>query len=206
MSNLRLMKIAILFFVILTFALGCNFEIGNSQIDKYQPTPEFQAKIYNEVDSINSSVELQAYLRQIYALDQKYRAEENDVLDKFGHDSKEYKQIWEKINQTDAENLVRVEYIFKKFGYPKRSEVGEIAASAPWFVVHHVSGDNAVREKHFKIIYRAYVDGNISGGQMDFYLGRMYRIKFGTYFNMPSQFKEHEKIDTLIQILELKKK
>ena len=143
-------------------------------------------------------------MENIGQLDQQYRNEEAVILQQFGHDSKEHQEIWKKINKTDAENYFRVEAILNEFGHPNVDGVGKQAATTPWIVIHH-SPLYEHRTKHFGMLYRAWLDGNLDDSAFDLFMDRMYRMKFNDRFDMPSPYRMEHKIDTLIKVLELEK-
>ncbi|MCP4459682.1 MAG: hypothetical protein GY816_16900 [Cytophagales bacterium] len=107
------------------------------------------------------------------------------------------------IRKIDVDNLVRVESIFEKFGHPNIDSVGSSAAHTPFMVVHHSSLYES-RLKHFETFYTAYRKGNLKGGSLEFYLDRMYRIKFRESLVITGAYRIEDKIDTMIVLLDLK--
>ncbi len=179
------------------FLLSCQGRSGYTE-----PSNEFILQTKIEVGQLTNSSELQDYLESILLLDQKYRNLEINIVKEFGPDTDEYEDIWYMINKTDAENLVRIEAVFDKFGYPNIDSVGRTASHAPFLVVHH-SSYYEPRLKHFSTFYKAYEDNNIKGGILEFYLDRMYHMKFNDSFIMEGNYRIEDKIDTMIVLLNL---
>lgn len=191
------------FIAIIFIATSCS-NPTSELASYYEPSSQFLKEIDLEVRSISNSNELTGYLERISELDQKYRIEENSILEDFGYDSKEHKNIWKKIHQTDAENYFRVGAILERYGYPKVDSVGKIAAKAPWIVIHH-SPYYEHRVKHFKVIYLAYLEGDLEEDALGMLMDRMHVIKFNKTFQMSGPYDMSDRIDTLIEVLELEK-
>lgn len=160
--------------------------------------------IETELNGLKSIEEKKNYLEKIFEDDQAVReTDDSAILLKFGPESKEYKEIQKKQWDQDFINLLKIEAFLSKFGHPKRNEVGEIAAITPWTVIHHAQGIE-IREKYFKILYQAYLDGHIDDSAMSMYLGRWYQMIHKTRFTMKSPFKPEDEINELIKVLKIK--
>ncbi len=109
--------------------------------------------------------------------------------------------------QADATNMQKIEKYLEIHGYPKRAEVGKTAASTPWLVIHHQPSYNndEIRRKYFPMLYQAYWDEDLPGGQMWLFLDRMYYNRHGERFKMKSPYMEADAIDSMIQVLEIRK-
>ncbi|HET8858382.1 hypothetical protein [Marivirga sp.] len=124
------------------------------------------------------------------------------MIHQYDGDSKEYKDFQTAQKTTDAINLAKVEYYLNFHGYPEK-EMGEIATTAPWVVIHHAA-DFKTRERNFKIIYKAYLKEAIDIDALSMYLGRMYKMKFGERHRMKNPYKPEDEINLLTEKLELK--
>ncbi len=144
------MKGFFIIFLISPILLCCE-----SKSEVYQPSAAFHDQVNREIDSINNSTDLQSYLLKIQEYDQLPRQQENIVLENFGHGSEEYITIWDKINRTDIENKIRIDYLIKRMGHPKSNEVGFQASQVPILVIHH-SAEYSDRVKYFSTFYDAY--------------------------------------------------
>lgn len=89
---------------------------------------------------------LKQQLDSIYVLDQQYRIvlSQQEKLDAIAQARKVTSgevtdSLWKLQSKIDSSNLIFVENIFKRHGYPGRSMVGESTCSAAWFVIQHSS-------------------------------------------------------------------
>lgn len=155
-----------------------------------------------EIAGIQSSVQLRKYWEEIGRLDQTFRREETSIVQQHGHDSPAHKEIWEKINATDAENLAKVERLLAKYGYPKKDSLGRKALNALFMVVHHAP-DYEARQRNFPHLYKAYQHGDLKEGPFSMFLNRMYETKMGKRFEVGAVFKEEDRINDIIQALNL---
>ena len=105
--------------------------------------------------------------------------------------------------ETDKINLDKIELYLKLHGHPTIEDHGEKACGSPWIVIHHSSGETDSRRRNFKYLYQAWKDNNIDGGQLTFYLNRLYNIEFGQMLDIEGPFTEKFEIDTLIGLLKL---
>jgi hypothetical protein len=177
----------ILIIIIITLFFGCN-KIHKSQ----------ELKVNLEVEKLASNSDKIKYLEMVYDTDQNIRKNNDAELD-LG--SKAEKEHYKKMDSIDKLNYKRVDLYLKKFGYPKKDSMSVKAASAPWLVIHHSNLND--RRKHFKTLHKAYQEGNIDVMQFDFYLGRTYQMKFGEYPKWEGPYKPEDKVEWLIQELDL---
>jgi hypothetical protein len=173
------------------------------QLVACQSTSEPNSESALSVENLKTPEEHQAFLENIYELDQRYRHQEDSVLQQFGHDSPEHQAIWETIKNTDVANFQAIQQYLTTYGHPDPAVVGELAASAPWIVVHHASSYES-RAWAFPYFYPAYQKGHLDEGQFSFYLNRMYRIaNGGEEFPIESPFREEDRIQGIIKALDL---
>jgi len=172
--------------------VGC---LGNSE----QNTTNLEM----EIDGLETDDAKKRYLERILEDDQKVRDGEVSagIMLKYGQNSNEYLNYIRSQAKQDHINLEKIEHYLFRFGYPKRSEVGQ-AADVPWLVIHHSQGSEA-RKRNFVEVYKAYLRGDIDGGAMSFYLGRMYEIRYGERLKMESPYTGDDEINQLIRSLDL---
>ncbi|MFK7807525.1 MAG: hypothetical protein AB8F74_06925 [Saprospiraceae bacterium] len=156
--------------------------------------------IKTEIAKLKTNDEKTAYLENIHLLDQKVRTDEDTVLATYGHGSKEYKDHWKFINQTDELNLAKVEAYLAAFGHPKKSELSDQAVHTPYIVIHHQSTAEP-RRRNFQYLEDAYKSGDLDSGAFAFYLNRFYEFEFGHRLEMKNPFTEEIEIDTLVKAL-----
>ncbi|WP_378177642.1 BT_3928 family protein [Aquimarina sp. SS2-1] len=101
-------------------------------------------KVEPSKPSINESLKTQ--LDSIAKLDQKFRrlmqaqtAEERDSIAKLVGATEEevFSDYWKQQIAIDSSNTVFIENVFKKYGYPGKSLVGEPTNTAAWYVIQH---------------------------------------------------------------------
>jgi len=191
-------KLFVYFSICILTCLSCNknnFEIDTSSIDILA--------IEKELENVNSIAEQKKYLGQLMEDDQELRqGQSSAIMLEYGHNSKEDIVFAKQQMLRDAENLIKTEKYFEKFGYPKLIEVGGREASAPWAVIHH-SNTYETRKKYFGILQQAYLDGNIDDGLFSLYLGRMHRMKYGESLKMENPYRAEDEIKLLIEKLGL---
>ena len=159
-------------------------------------------KYIEEIASLNSNELKKKYLEKVLIDDQKVRGPKGqDLMLQYGKDSKEHMDYIRKQWSQDSINLLKVENYFELYGYPDKA-LGDKATTAPWMVIHH-SQEYGAREANFETIYRAYIDGDIDSGAISFFLGRMYRMKYGSRLEMQNPFTAEDEIEKLITGLEL---
>ncbi|WP_299894368.1 hypothetical protein [uncultured Aquimarina sp.] len=185
------MQKVLIFFVLILACSSCKERGVSSEED-----------FVKEVKSL-STIDLQKeFLEKIYDLDQGTRTDLPDIEIKYGFDSAEMKEAYEKMNAMDMDNIQKIELYLQQYGHPTIVGHGKKAAMTPWIVIHH-SENNISRERNFKYLYDAYKNGDLRSGSFSFYLERMHQIKFGNRFTLPNPYKEEQLIDSLITRLNL---
>lgn len=109
---------------------------SNPGILKLEKGTVIQKEHFNDAEDIeltalpnaipNLDFDLKRKLDSIMTLDQKFRKEGNL-----------YQENWKLQNVIDSTNLILVENIIKKHGYPGKSLVGEPANKTAWYVIQH---------------------------------------------------------------------
>ncbi len=158
--------------------------------------------ITEEVQGLVDVQKRKAYLEQIYKEDNQMRDQARKLVQQYGLNSEKGEAHAAKMKAKDAELLKKVEMYFAKYGAPTIKAVGRTAALAPWAVIHH-SNDYDVKVRNFKFLNAAYRSEDIAEDAFSFYLNAMYKMKYGKRYEYPGRFKEVERIDSLIHLLEL---
>ena len=175
-------------------SLGCKDQASEN------PLP-----INEEIAALKTIDQKNDYLEKIFRADQDIRdGRDSELILKYGLDSPEVKSFNSKMESIDALNLEKIEYYLKEFGYPSSDSVTREAAMAPWIVIHHLT-DVHKRKGFFSDLFQAYNNGNINLDQFELYLGRTYKLEFGTYPFGEGAYDPTEKINRLIKELGLKK-
>lgn len=153
-------------------------------------------KYVEEISALVTADEQSKYLEYIGEMDQKVRTDETEILKQFGYDSKEHKEAWNIINKTDLENLAKIEAFFQLHGHPSLVNHSIAAVGAPWMVIHHQSRNKA-RFRNFPYLYEAHLKGDLGGGSLAFFLGRMYEFEFGERKTYDKPFTDEIEIQEL---------
>lgn len=189
---MKIEKVICLLFIIVL--LGCK----ESEKNEY-------AEFEEEIKALESDQSKKAYLEKVLEDDQKVRGTKGqEIMMKYGKDSKEEKDYIKAQWEMDDLNLFKVEKYMEIHGYPKK-ELGESATTAPWMVIHHSRHYDA-RERNFEKVYEGYLKGDIDDGAISFYLGRMYNMKNNKWIEIESPFKPEDEINLLIKELGLEDK
>src|SRR5687768_3317186 len=80
---------------------------------------------------------LRAELEAMRKTDQAQRLQMAQVTREHGQNSSQMRDLWAKQNQSDSQNIKRLEAIIAEIGWPKHSEVGDQAASAAFLILQH---------------------------------------------------------------------
>lgn len=113
----------------------------NNELKKELNEILFKDQIYREFIDSETSEERKIEISKITKLDKDYLQ----------------KNIWNLMNNVDSENIVKIEEIISKYGYPGKSLVGEPENTAAFYVIQH---SNKI-EKYYPIIERAGKNGEL---------------------------------------------
>ena len=107
---------------------------------------------YTAVGQQKLNLPLKKQLDSAMLLDQKYREILTLLMDPKQRDSVAKRlsltvqqangHYWKLQNKADSANVVFVEAVFKKYGYPGKSLVGEPTNEAAWYIIQHSSKIN----------------------------------------------------------------
>lgn len=183
-----------LLFTILFFT-ACQESVSNQ--DPY-------AFIDSEIAQLDTDEKWQAYWEEIGKSDQQCRSDETFVLQKYGHDTKEHQEAWQKIRDTDALNLAKAKKLIVQKGFPQKEVLGAKAVTAAFLTFHHAS-EYEERIWAFPYFYKAYKTDNLKEGPFSFYLNRTYSTKMGKRYEVGDVFKEEDRIKGIIEELGLEK-
>lgn len=83
----------------------------------------------------------------------------------------EREETWRRIEELDSINLIKVENIFARHGYPGKSKVGKQLASAAFLVIQHA--DLAHQEKYFPLLEQAAQAGELEKSSLALLIDRI---------------------------------
>lgn len=128
-----------LILIIILFTISC----------KQKTTKEYKLPInFDEIRNV---------LDSIYIEDQKYRLEIDSMNNRFGWQSKEMKDHWNKIRKTDSSNLIKVQKILDTYGWLNANQVGKTANSTLFLVIQH--SNQKTQEKYLPMMRKAVKEG-----------------------------------------------
>ncbi|MEM6378405.1 MAG: DUF6624 domain-containing protein [Bacteroidota bacterium] len=150
------------------------------------------------------TVELQvAYLEQLYEWDQQVRHTVDEQIQTYGFNSPEHLQAAQDMVAVDNLNLAKIEAFFAAYGHPKLAIHGKSACGIPWMIIHHAQRETAPRHRLFPVLYQAYVEGDIEGDDLAFYLNRMHQMYLGYRIQWEGAYRVEQELDTLFKALRL---
>jgi len=195
-KKITMKKVSLLLTVSVIIIFGCNSKLNTDH-----------SNIKEEVSKLVSPDDKRNFFRQILEDDQKVRDSEKaaELMLKYGNNSKEHREYTKAQQKQDEINIKKIEAYFEKFDYPLRVKLGRDAAMAPWLVIHHLT-DTGLRDKHFEILYKAYLNGDIEDTQLSLYLDRSYNFIFGERYQMKSPYRSEDQINILIEKLGLEER
>lgn len=117
-----------------------------------------------EKSEANINKPLAAKLDSIYAEDQNYRLQIDEIEKKFGGQSVEMKAHWKLINKKDSLNVVQIKSIIDKYGWLGADVVGVKGNSTIFLVIQHA--DLKTQEKYLPVMRKAAKKGNARGSSL----------------------------------------
>ena len=103
---------------------------------------------------------IQKKLEEVYDKDQDIRSKWDSYIDKYGNNSKEFKEYLLLIDKIQENNLKIVEEIISKYGWLPSKIIGNKASSALFLVIQH-SADLKTMEKYASYIESAFTNSNL---------------------------------------------
>jgi len=96
-------------------------------------------------------------LKDIDKDDQKYRNKIDKTEKKYGLESKQMKDLWKIIDETDSINLIKIKSILDQYGWLGPDVIGYDGNSTIFLVIQH--SDTAIRAKYLPIMREAVKNG-----------------------------------------------
>lgn len=114
-------------------------------------------KSNKEKSEPNLNEALAAQLDTIYAEDQTYRKQIDEIEKQYGFQSKEMDAQWKTIAQKDSSNVGKVKVILDKYGWLGRDVVGSQGNATLFLVIQHAN--QATQEKYLPMMREAVKNG-----------------------------------------------
>jgi hypothetical protein len=124
----------------------------------------------------NFNEELRTELMEILKLDQDLRIALDTMENMYDWDSELVQDTWKQIHYNDSLNLVRIEAIIDKYGWPTSELVGEDLADVPFLVLQHC-GDVELMEKYLPVIEKAVINGDLDKQSLALFIDRIKMFK-----------------------------
>lgn len=128
--------------------------LKNSPFEKSMNT-----KFMESATKAGVNVALMTELSTIEQKDQKHRKAMRAISKEYGWESSQMDSLWALQNFADSINIVRIEEIIAKHGYPGKSLVGKGQASTAFLVIQHA--DLVMQEKYLSLLTEAADAGEI---------------------------------------------
>ncbi len=128
-------------------------------------------------------------------VDQKYRANMQDVQQEYGWNSSEMSELLKKQSEIDESNLKRIlEIIDLVDGYPGKSLVGISSSKVTFYVLQHAP--DSIQEQYYELIINAAEEN-----ELDKRLAAMYKDRYLMHRGEPqifgTQIRSEYEIDSL---------
>jgi hypothetical protein len=103
-------------------------------------------------------------LDSIYVEDQKYRLQVDELVKKYGWDSKEMQALEKVISRKDSSNLIVVKNILDRYGWLGADVVGQQGNATLFLVIQH--SNQRTQEKYLPMMREAVTKGKASGSSL----------------------------------------
>ncbi|SCY00099.1 hypothetical protein SAMN05192588_0666 [Nonlabens sp. Hel1_33_55] len=103
-------------------------------------------------------IELIAILDSIYDDDQNLRNQNREISDTYGYSSKEYIDLWDKIEIKDSINQIRVQNILNNKGWLGADIIGDRGNLTLFLVIQH--SPLSIQKKYLPLMRRAVASGD----------------------------------------------
>lgn len=110
-------------------------------------------------------------LDSIYHDDQHYRQLSDSIGQKFGYDSKEAQNPFQRVFEKDSVNTIKVSAIIDKFGWLGPCVIGKKGNLTLFLVIQH--SDLKTQEKYLPLMKEAVKKGNASGADLALLVDRV---------------------------------
>lgn len=146
-------------------------------------------------------------LEKVYDNDQNIRLKWDELLNRYGKDSIEFKNYLLEVDDMQKRNLLVVEDIISKYGWLSSKIIGYKANTALFLIIQHA--DNNIMEKYNSIIQEAFKKGSIDNNSYAMFQDRLLLNKgkrqiYGTQY-IYDESKKRYVLDSSISIEEINK-
>lgn len=162
-----------------------------------------KVKVTKNEQEFGSNKKLIDLLDSVVIEDQKYRYLSEVYEEKYGRDSKEMAELWNKVNMIDSLNVIKVTAIIDEHGWLGPEEIGYRGNQALFLVIQHADIETqmkylpimreAVKNKKARASSLALLEDRTSlrNGGKQIYGSQIGRDEDGTYYVLPLEDPEH---------------
>ncbi|MBO0934820.1 DUF6624 domain-containing protein [Fibrella aquatilis] len=119
----------------------------------------FQQELDKQKIAVGLDPTLERELEQIFHADNQPRLHADTLAKQYGYNSPNVQPIYAEMRKADSINLIKIEHIFNKYGYPGRKLVGDKQSITAWLVIQHASLE--LQEKYLPIMEKAAATGEL---------------------------------------------
>lgn len=159
------------------------FHVNGTPREKYIPPHYVKQSVTTKDETLEKGIELieqqiligdsllKKELELIGIEDQTLRLLLPEVMERFGHESGEYKYIWSLIHHQDSISIKKLTKIVDAHGWLGKSRVGSTANQAIWLTVQHA--DLEIQEKYLPLLKESVAQGESEGWNLAFLQDRV---------------------------------
>lgn len=148
---------------------GYKYILADTDLNSLHQDPRW-TEVLEIVKSNEANIDrtLVAILDTIFMTDQEYRLQIDSVGNEYGWGSKELESFTKIIDITikeiDSINMLKVEEIIDKYGWPGSDMVGEHANQTIWLIIQH--SDLVTQERYLPMMREAVKNGKASASDL----------------------------------------
>lgn len=158
--------------------------------------------VNNEIASLNTHDKKEHFLLNLFKSDQSHRVTQGDTAIKYGYLSKKHIAFLKDGVKQDSINFEKAIFYSETFNYPSCNEFSELACLSMLYVVGH-RGSFEDQKSVFNYFHVAYIENKIDEDKFLFLLDEMYERKYRILYDFKNKYTVKERIEILIEILEL---
>jgi hypothetical protein len=135
-----------------------------------------QVEIDKQKIAIGRNPVLERELEQIFYADNQPRLRADTIAKQYGYNSSGVQSINTEMRKADSINVIKIERILDKYGYPGKKLVGDKQSITAWLVIQHAP--LALQEKYLPMMEAAAAIGELDKSSLALLIDRI-RIRKG---------------------------
>ena len=190
--------LALLFFLV---CCGPDAPTPNTTLRTDFPAEEWHV----EIDTLTNKRLQRQYLESMRRVDEALRRNEGEMRQRYGYDSKQHRNIVNRMAMLDSTHLEKIQYFLHTKGHPTMKAHGSLATYTPMLIVEHTNARFDKGAAYFPTFYQAYRAGDLNAAVMGQFLSQLYQDRFGEHYQISGTYKEEDRIETMIPLLGLQR-